>query len=462
MNKRFLLALVSVFAVAGLTASTAAAHHSEIRATIDCQGNVAFTAEAWNQPGASTAARTNNEVWVWASKDNGTSWAHIATGSFKSSNGFKFSGTYAAGTASTVQLKVQEKANWANGAAPGAPRYTTVTKSGSCSTTPTCPTMSGIVSSYTPIAIANGKAKVTFDIAAGCTNIELTLVSYKAPGPTFDENTADKQTVFEYKTQLFSAGAGHALEVAVPNCYYQVDFVYGKHIAKLGPAGSNNFYSKQGRLIDAKNGGTAACVEANPTPTPTPTPTPNPNPTPAPPVQQQAPVVQQAPIVQEQAPAPVPAPGVALVKTQRVGTTGSFVRDTVRAAAGKRIYYRMVATNTSAAPVTITLVDRICDAGTIAPADGQLVAAGASVTFTCSHRVTARDRSQIVNVAIATATASNGAQATATSSVVARVQSAVLGTQKTVKKKAVKPKVKQVKKKAKPAKPVEAAASFTG
>ena len=67
-----------------------------------------------------------------------------------------------------------------------------------------------------------------------------------------------------------------------------------------------------------------------------------------------------------------------------------------------------------------------------------------------------------MNVAVTTATASNGAQATATSRVVATVAAGeVLGTQKTITKKA-KPKVKPVTKKAKPAKPVVAGASFTG
>ena len=89
---------------------------------------------------------------------------------------------------------------------------------------------------------------------------------------------------------------------------------------------------------------------------------------------------------------------------------------------------------------------------------------GASFTFTCSHLLKARDGKQYVNVAVTTATASNGAQATATSRVVANVAAGeVLGTQKTVKKKAKpKPKVKKVTTKAKPAKPVVVGASFTG
>ena len=106
---------------------------------------------------------------------------------------------------------------------------------------------------------ATHRAHVTFTVAAGCKDIKLTLVSYKAPGPTFDVNTADQQTVFDYKTQLFSAGTWE-MDIAYPDCYYQVDFVYGERIEKFGPADSNNFYYRQGRNIRSFHGGTAGCT----------------------------------------------------------------------------------------------------------------------------------------------------------------------------------------------------------
>lgn len=314
-------------------------------------------------------------------------------------------------------------------------------------TTTTCPGTYKEVT-WSDLSVRGDRAKVVFDVAAGCKDVELTLVSYKAPGPTFDVNTAHLQTVHEYKTQLFSEGKGYTLEVSIPNCYFQVDFVYGKHIEKFGPPDSNNFYYRQGRSIRSQHAGSAPCAESSPPPTVTPTAPPQTN-TP-PPI-----VVQQAP--------PVPPPGVELVKTQRVGTTGSFVRSTVRGTVGKRIHYRLTATNTSTAAVTITVVDAGCDAGTLSPAGGQLVQPGKSVVFTCSHVITKEDGSQIVNVANATATASNGAQATDTSRVVADVRAgAVLGARATVKKAAPKAKPKPVAKKAKPAKPVVVKASFTG
>ena len=88
-------------------------------------------------------------------------------------------------------------------------------------------------------------------------------MSYKAPGPAFDADTAHLQTVHDSKTVLLGAGS-HTLTVLVPNCYYQVDFVYGDVIATLGPAGSSNFYSAQGRLIKARNGGSGACMPPPP------------------------------------------------------------------------------------------------------------------------------------------------------------------------------------------------------
>ena len=150
------------------------------------------------------------------------------------------------------------------------------------------------------------------------------------------------------------------------------------------------------------------------------------------------------------------------MKTERVGSTGAFVRGPVRGKVGQRVFYRLTVTNTGTVPVSVTVKDPGCDAGTLKPVGAAVLNPGASFTFTCSHLLKARDGNQYVNVAIATATASNGAQATATSRVVANVVAGeVLGTQKTVKKKA-KPKVKTVTKKAKPAKPVTAGASFTG
>jgi len=206
VNLRLLLALACAVTLAGWLASTAAACHSEIAASLDCQGNVSFTATAWDGSDATNASRTNPDVRVWASTDQGYTWQEIAKGRFGSDNGFKFSGTFAAGSATVVWLKVQEVARWGNGDAPAQARLIKLTK-GSCSTPPppVCASQVGangaVTDSDLSLDSSTHRAQVTFTVAAGCKDIKLTLVSYKAPGPTFDVNTADQQVVFDYKTQ---------------------------------------------------------------------------------------------------------------------------------------------------------------------------------------------------------------------------------------------------------------------
>ena len=113
--------------------------------------------------------------------------------------------------------------------------------------------------------VEGSHATVSFTVAKGCSNVKLSLASYRAPAPVFIERRAHEQVLVDWKTQFFGAGK-HTLTVAAPACYYQVDFVYGDIIERFGPAGSNNFYRKQGRLIRAAMGGSGAC--ATPTPTP--------------------------------------------------------------------------------------------------------------------------------------------------------------------------------------------------
>jgi hypothetical protein len=83
-------------------------------------------------------------------------------------------------------------------------------------------------------------------------------VSYTAPDATFVADHAAQQKIFDVDTQTFGPGT-HSLCVTVPDCYFQVDFVCGLPIDKFGPAGSNIFYTPQGRLIDSDNGGKNAC-----------------------------------------------------------------------------------------------------------------------------------------------------------------------------------------------------------
>lgn len=107
------------------------------------------------------------------------------------------------------------------------------------------------------------KVEVEFTIAEGCQDIEISLVAYEASSDMFSEDTAEKQVLFDSDTGKFDEGT-HTLEVDVPDCFFQVDFVRGPVITKLGPKGTNNFYGKQGRLIDATSGGQECTVTTEP------------------------------------------------------------------------------------------------------------------------------------------------------------------------------------------------------
>jgi hypothetical protein len=100
--------------------------------------------------------------------------------------------------------------------------------------------------------------EVQFTVNSGHTDM-FSLVSYTAPGSSFSASTASQQQIYQDSSAVFGPGV-HTLTVLVPSCYFQVDFVCGAAIDQLGPAGSNIFYSAQGRLISADNGGTHAYI----------------------------------------------------------------------------------------------------------------------------------------------------------------------------------------------------------
>ncbi len=120
-----------------------------------------------------------------------------------------------------------------------------------------------VINGVTPVSDLRGTThegdtvQVSFTVAAGTQPEQLTLVSYTAPGSTFDANTAAQQQIFDCDTGVFGPGT-YTLSVSNPHSYFQVDFVSGYAIDKLGSANSNIFYSAQTRLVSADNGGTHA------------------------------------------------------------------------------------------------------------------------------------------------------------------------------------------------------------
>lgn len=97
---------------------------------------------------------------------------------------------------------------------------------------------------------------VTFTVPDGH-NPTVSFVVYTAPGSSFDPDNADEQRIIEVVTGKYPPGT-HTMQVNIPDCYFQVDFVCGKPIDQFGPAGSNIFYTPQGRLLSADNGGSRA------------------------------------------------------------------------------------------------------------------------------------------------------------------------------------------------------------
>ncbi len=109
--------------------------------------------------------------------------------------------------------------------------------------------------------VTQGDTVTAYFKITGTYTTQLSLVSYVAPGSSFDANTASQQTIYADSTGSFAPGPNsgtYSLTVHVPSSYFQVDFVCGQAIDQLGPAGSNIFYTPQGRLISADNGGSQA------------------------------------------------------------------------------------------------------------------------------------------------------------------------------------------------------------
>ncbi|MCY2967946.1 MAG: SpaA isopeptide-forming pilin-related protein [Planctomycetota bacterium] len=120
-------------------------------------------------------------------------------------------------------------------------------------------TLKYIINGTTTVTDLRGKVnagdtvEVQFDVVEP--GETLTLVSYTAPGATFNASNASQQKIFDVAS-ISNAAVGHySLTVLIPNSFFQVDFVCGKAIDTFGPAGSNIFYSAQNRLFSADNDG---------------------------------------------------------------------------------------------------------------------------------------------------------------------------------------------------------------
>ncbi|MFL5824662.1 MAG: hypothetical protein ACJ764_14610 [Solirubrobacteraceae bacterium] len=121
-------------------------------------------------------------------------------------------------------------------------------------------------------------------------------------------------------------------------------------------------------------------------------------------------------------------PGIQVVKLQRNGTSGTFTHDPITASVGDTIYYEIQVTNTGNVPLTLSLSDPHCDAGTIqgpisisGSLNGSTLAAGGVAQYTCWHVAQVGDIPQYTNTAVVTGQPPTGPPVHGTDIVVANI-----------------------------------------
>lgn len=107
-----------------------------------------------------------------------------------------------------------------------------------------------------------------FDLNDACTATVISFPAYFAPEPYYDVNTVHKQVYVPGANDTGTFGKnGGTVRTVVPNCFYQIDFVWGPIIPQLT---KTNLYGD--RKLAWRNSGSVPCAALQP-PTATPTPT---------------------------------------------------------------------------------------------------------------------------------------------------------------------------------------------
>ncbi len=114
------------------------------------------------------------------------------------------------------------------------------------------------------IDYAKGTATVKLKDSAVCEVAGITLVSYEAQSNKWE--TSRPQYLYDSQTQMVPRGQSLDYKIKVPDCFWQVDLVFGRTIDPLVEGGTT--YSAEGRLIAGKLGGTKPCVKPTHTSTP--------------------------------------------------------------------------------------------------------------------------------------------------------------------------------------------------
>lgn len=108
---------------------------------------------------------------------------------------------------------------------------------------------------------AGDEVTVVFTLE-GCGEKTLSFVSYAAT----EDFALEDQVVFDSDTGTFVEGV-HTMDVIIPPCFYQVDFVFGGVIEHFNPPTVT--YHAEGRFIDGTQGGMECPPETTTTPPPT-------------------------------------------------------------------------------------------------------------------------------------------------------------------------------------------------
>jgi hypothetical protein len=127
---------------------------------------------------------------------------------------------------------------------------------------------------------------------------------------------------------------------------------------------------------------------------------------------------------------PKPAPGMTIVKTQRLsGSADGYQSTPLSVTIGQQIAYQMLVKNTGNVPLALSLSDAVCDSGTLSGPTGELEAdqmltPGGQALYSCTHVALSGDGSTITNTATVTGTPPKGPQVgPLSSSVLANVAS---------------------------------------
>jgi uncharacterized repeat protein (TIGR01451 family)/LPXTG-motif cell wall-anchored protein len=158
---------------------TASAHHSNIAASVVCDGTVSWTASSW----ATGPSGTNPDIRV--SRTIGNTTTQIGQGAFNNANNYRFSGTFVwPANATSITITSTPHGTWGNGVVSPSGSSTTITKPGNC---PGQPAVGTVVSC------------VNTSPGQGDGNVVLTLTNSAgqfAPAVVFSVYNPDQTTTF--------------------------------------------------------------------------------------------------------------------------------------------------------------------------------------------------------------------------------------------------------------------------